>query len=77
MRNHLPCVAGWFSFLGTTDVDGGAQHDEDTLAKKLADLLRTIKLKGLLLVTLACTAQVPWIIALVYIVPRVAYEVLS
>jgi len=68
---------GMFTFLGTTNIDGEAQHDEETLATRLGKMLGTFKLYGILLVLMACAAQAPWIIALVYVVPRVAYDVLA
>ena len=65
------------SLLGTCDQEGRHTFDRDDLREKIEAMLARFATQGLALVALACLVQVPWILAMVEIVPNVAYEILA
>jgi len=68
---------GYFAFLGTCDINGKPGHTDEELHIKLVKMLSHFKQVGLGMLLVAAVAQVPWIVALVSVVPRIAKETLT
>jgi len=68
---------GLFAFLGTSYLDGKVAHTERELHLKLVQMLNRFKYVGLGMLAVAGLLQIPWVVAIVTIVPYLTKEALT
>jgi len=68
---------GLFAFLGTSTIEGVATFKQEVLADKIHVMLSRIQVFGIVLLFCAVLLQVPWVLALITVAPKVAYDLLA